>query len=63
MADSFYTLQLGLPCTLTEASNWWEEVRRVMGDARDGDSEAGLSVIAHTDGTYRLTVHLQEEVT
>jgi hypothetical protein len=62
MADSYYTLQLALPCTLTAMANWWDEVTRVMGDARDGANNAGVQIVTHTDGRHRITIHLEEEV-
>jgi hypothetical protein len=56
MADTYSTLQLSTPCRVSEATVWWEEVARVM-----GDSEAEISVIDHTDGRPRITVHLHEQ--
>lgn len=56
MADKYWTLQLGLPCRVNEATEWWEEVQRVIGD----DNPAQLSVIEHADGHPRLTVHFEE---
>jgi hypothetical protein len=57
MADKFWTLQLALPCRVNEATEWWEEVNRVIGD---DTNVAEVSVIEHTDGHPRLTVHLAD---
>jgi hypothetical protein len=63
MADRFYTLQLQLPCSATEVEEWWTEVKRVLTDDEGvelSDIDAQVSVVVHTDGTNRLTVHLHE---
>jgi hypothetical protein len=58
MADKYTTLQLSTPCRLSEASDWFEEVKAIMGE--DGLAAAEVSVIEHTDGHWRITVHLGE---
>jgi len=57
MADRYTTLQLNLPCRLSEADEWWDEVKRVMGDE---SGYAEVSITEHTDGHQRLTVHVHE---
>jgi hypothetical protein len=50
--DNYVILQLALPARLSEVTAWWEEVHRVL-----GDEDATVTVIDHTDGHPRLTVH------
>jgi hypothetical protein len=56
MADTYITLQLRTPCLLSSATEWWDEVKRVVGDEETG---AQVSIIDHPEGP-RITVHLAE---
>ena len=50
--DKYAILQLSLPARLSEVTEWWAEVNRVF-----GDEDPTVTVIDHTDGHARLTVH------
>jgi hypothetical protein len=58
-AEAHTVMQLNTPCNLAEAGAWWEGVLQVFSE-NPGDAE--VTIVTHTDGTPRITVHAQEEI-